>query len=184
SAGTSLIYVYKLGGYIDIERFQNVPSNDTDQVKAILDQAEKRFKDYLTRLISLKADAKDVEAQERIAYLAARQGHTINSEKIAAGAKEFLAALEQTKTSIEAIGALAGPGASIGPATGTNAGTLCCFVKDAVGKRYLLTSKYNVGEVGTKVVSPATIDAAKSIEIGTVARIIDQIVLVELSPHF
>jgi hypothetical protein len=180
-----LVYAYKLGGYIDIERFLNVPPNNTDQVKKILDQAERRFKDYLTHLISLKADAKDLEAQERIAYLVARQGRAINSEKIAASAKEFLAALDQIKTSIETtIGALPGPGASIGPAAGQNAGTLCCFVKNAAGTRYLLTSKYNVDEVGTKVVSPATIDAAKSMQVGTVTKIIDQIALVELPPEF
>jgi hypothetical protein len=44
SAGTALVYAYKLGGYIDIERFLNVPPNNTDQVKKILDQAERRFK--------------------------------------------------------------------------------------------------------------------------------------------
>jgi trypsin len=34
------------------------------------------------------------------------------------------------------------------------------------------------------VVSPATIDAAKSTQIGTVTKIIDQITLVELAPDF
>jgi hypothetical protein len=184
AAGTALVYVYKLGGYIDIERFGSVPPNDAAQVKTVLDQAESRFKEYLTRLSALKSGATDVDAQERLAYLAARQGRTISSDNIAAtrkNAKDFLVALNQVAPRIESVTAFPGPGASIGSVTIGNAGTLCCFVKDNAGKRYLVTARHIAGEVGTKMVSPALLEKANSEEIGTVAKIVGSIALVEIT---
>jgi hypothetical protein len=185
---TTLVFAYKLGGYIDIERSGAVPPGDAaqSQISAILDQAEARFNDYLKRLSAIKADARDEDAQERIAYLAARRGLLLKAEKVAANTKEFLGAYETEKgikpatTEQPASSALV-PGVSIGPAGGAIAGTLCCFVKDASGKRYLVTTSHIAGNIGTRVVWPATIDEAKSTVIGTVTRILGFVALVEIA---
>jgi hypothetical protein len=185
---TTLVYAYKLGGYIDIERIGAVPPGDgaEPQIKAILDQAEARFNDYLQRLSKIKADARDEDAQERIAYLAARRGLLLKTEQVAANTKEFLGAYDKEKgakpaTAEQPASSALVPGASIGPAGEAIAGTLCCFVKDASGKKYLVTANHIAGKPGTQVVWPATIDQAKSTAIGTVTRILGLVALVEIA---
>lgn len=182
--GTTLLFALKLGGYIDIERFGAIPPDDTKQTKIVLDQAEARFNEYLKRVSDTRPDFKDADVQERIAYLAARRGQAVGSQQVQARTKDFLGAVERTRTSAAAavVSGPPGPGASIGPVGVASAGTLCCFVRDAAGKRYLLTASSNVGKVGSAVISPASIDQvnANAAEIGTVARIVGVVALVEI----
>jgi hypothetical protein len=181
SGTTTLVFAYKLGGYIDIERFGAVKPGDAAQIKATLDQAEMRFKDYLTRISAINSDAKDADAQERIAWLAARRGQMVANQQVSASSKDFLGAI--VKAGLAVAPKPAGPGASIGPENVLTAGTLCCFVKDTAGKTYLITVNHIAGKVGTNVVSPANIDQAKSEVIGTVAKVVGFVALVEVAQN-
>lgn len=63
-------------------------------------------------------------------------------------------------------------GVSISSADGT-AGTLCCFVKNAAGKRFALTSDHVVGPVGSAVIQPGVTDGGRPEDrIGSVAKVL------------
>ncbi|WP_139285852.1 hypothetical protein [Tardiphaga sp. OK245] len=179
---TNLIFAYKLSGYIDIERSGIIPAANAAKIKEMLDSAEGGFKEYLKRLIEIKAEARDADVQERITYLAARRGQLTQTAQTSANTKEFLGAIEKIPRSRIGVAITTPhPGASIGPVDTAAAGTLCCFVKDRDGKHYLLTAGYVVGNVGTMIVSPATIDEAPSRDVGKVAAIVEGIALIETS---
>ena len=192
AAKTTLPYAYKLGGYIDIDRLATMPTADAAKAKEILDQAEKRFTDYVTRLGASDAKAKDADVQERLVYLASRRGTVDNAQQLAqsTSVQQFVrtagTALQSIKEPPPAPPNVPPenqlrPGASIGPATGGGAGTLCCAVKDQSGKRFLVTTTYVVGKIGEQVVSPAAIEAAKSKLVGTVGQTTMGISLVEIA---
>jgi hypothetical protein len=179
---TALVYAYRLGGYIGIERVGAIKPDDTEQIKTVLDQAERRFKEYLTRFSAIDPNARDAGVQEQITSLAARRGQMLANPQVTANSKEFLGAFEKARAGLPVLEASPKPGASIGPDKEKTAGTLCCFVRDAAGKHYLVTVSYVAGKVGTKMVWPAAIDQAESQEIGSVVKISGLVALVELAP--
>jgi hypothetical protein len=195
AAKTGLPYVYKLGAYIDIERLNLAPSAEPAKVKDVLDQAERRFKEYIERLAKLDPNAQDVDVQERLVFLASRRGKLDNPQQLAAATNvsQFVtasgpafSAIIRTVPSADgpqpAAAVALHPGVSIGAAKGARAGTLCCIVKDAADKKYILTVGHVVGPVGEGVVSPATIENAKSHPVGVVTKTFSGLALVEVPP--
>jgi hypothetical protein len=185
AANTELPYAYKLGAYIDIERLTTPSVSDAAKVKSILDQAEKRFAEYVTRLDKYDPNASDDDVRERIIYLAGRRGQLNNPQQIAEAGN--LRAVLQAVSSAPSLTSgpsaptsTLQPGASVGAAKAARAGTLCCFVKDAAAKSFFIAMGYVVGNVGDQVVSPATIDDSPSQVVGSVARVFDGVALISI----
>jgi hypothetical protein len=154
AAKTTLIYAYKLGGYIELEVVASVANADASVIE-------------------------DADVQERLASLATRGGAiqvAENVRQVDAGTflKTVSSALQEaTKNAqITAGHPVLRPGASISAADSKTANSLGCFVVGRDGKKYFVSLGYILGAVGNAVVSPALIDTAEiHREVGTVANV-------------
>jgi hypothetical protein len=189
AAKTNLIFVYKLGGYIELERVASITNPDANAIKPQLDKAQALLGDYMKRFAALDPAANDADVQEKLASLVARGGAIQTAEnlrKVDASTflKTFSSALnDATKVSqaVPARPAALQPGMSIGPADGKTATTSGIFVIGG-NRKYLLSSSLFFGQVGSKVVSPSLLDTAQSHpEIGMVTEVDGPFALIELS---
>jgi hypothetical protein len=185
AANTTLIYAYKLGGYIELEVVASVADANASTIKPHLDKAEGLLGEYIKRLAALDPKAKDPDVQERLASLATRGGAiqvTEDLRQVDAGA--FLKAVSsalQDATKITAGPFMLRPGASISASDTKTANTLGCFVVKAE-KRYFVSLGYILGPVGSAVVSPALIDTAPiHREVGKVAIVDHAFALVAIA---
>ena len=185
---TTLIYAYKLGGYIELEVVASVASADAKVIKPHLDRAQSLLADYINRLAKLDPKAKDADAQERLASLAARAGAIQAAEDLtqvdtSTFLKTVASAQEPSKIvrrETEGLPLLR-PGASISAADSKTANALGCFVIGADAKRYFVSLEFVLGPVGSTVVSPALIDTAEvHREVGRVGKIDDPFALIEV----
>jgi hypothetical protein len=189
AAKTNLIFAYKLGGYIELERVASITNPDANAIKPQLDKAQALLGDYMKRFAALDPAANDADVQEKLASLVARGGAIQTAENLRkVDASTFLKTFspvlnDTTKVSqvAPAHRAALRPGMSIGPADGKTAATSGIFVvRD--DKKYLLTSSVFFGRVGSAVVSPSLLDTAQNRrEIGKVAEIDGAFALIELS---
>lgn len=166
---TSFPYAYKLAAYLAIERSSALPPDETESIARQLDQAQQRLTDYGLLLAKLGAQADDPDARERLAYLARRRGMLTGAQSPAQSST--VAALAVAVAAEPADFAephddppRLEPGASIGREEKGAAATLCCFVKNAAGRRFLVTAEHGIAgpDQAGAVVSPAMIDRAKS----------------------
>ena len=180
AANTSLIYAYKLGGYIELEVVASVANADASIIKPRLDRAQSLLTDYIKRLAALDPKAKDADVQERLASLGTRGGAINVAENIRqVDAGTFLKTVSLALQDVTKMARtmtvgppLLRPGASISAAESKTANTLGCFVVGTDEKRYFVTLGYILGGVGSAVISPALIDTAEiHREIGKVANI-------------
>jgi hypothetical protein len=190
AANTTLIYAYKLGGYIELEVVASVANANASVIKPHLDKAQSLLHDYLKRLAALDPKANDPDVQERLASLATRGGAIPVAENFRQiDAVTFLktvssALLQDVTKSTPSTAAdpnLLRPGASISAADSKTANALGFFVgKD--NKRYFVSLSYVLGAIGSVVVSPALIDTAETHRpIGKVVDVDDPFALVEIA---
>jgi hypothetical protein len=192
ASDTNLVFAYKLGGYIELERAASITNPDPKAIRPQLDKAQRLLGSYLERYAEQDPNAKDTDVQERLASLATRGGALQAQANLSqVTATNFLQSINPALKEVLSKSSQPGPtpheftlrpGASIGPAEGKSAGTLGCFVAKGDHK-YLLSLAYVVGPVGGGVVSPAVIDIGPERQkIGTVAEIDDAFALVSLEP--
>jgi hypothetical protein len=168
AATTTLIYAYKLGGYIELELAATFSDPKPEAIKPHLDKAQRLLSDYLNRLAALDQKKSDPDVQEKLASLATRGGTLQASENLRqVDASTFLkvvpsALTERKSASTRDTQSVLRPGASISASDSKTANTLGCFVTGEDGKKYFITLGYVLGKVGTEIVSPALIDTAET----------------------
>ena len=188
TADTNLIFAYKLGGYVKLERANKIVNSDPNALKAELDKAQSLLRNYLERFVRQFPNSGDADAQEKLASLVARGGTLKTDVNLAqVNASEFLqyvnAALKTqgatTKAELTANATTLKPGMTIGLRQGNSAKVIGCFVEKD-GKQFLLTGRMEAMSVGLPVITPALIDAAEHREIGKVVEIDGALSLVAL----
>lgn len=178
AAKSSFPYVYKLAAYLALEDSAATGrAADPPAIKTRLDQAQAWLNEYRRRLVVADPKVTVPDAEERLAYLTARAGALSGGQPIS----QPIASVpppEPAAPHAEKMAPLR-PGASIGDAKTNTAGTLCCFVKDQRGQKYLVTASYVIG--AGPIVSPAVIDSAPTrLQLGSANFVEDGVAFVSV----